>query len=121
MEHFNTLFCGDSYLLKNSTLFLQLNLSVVLLLQVLPYPLYFHAACVTPAGCMYVFGGVKSLDSEFDCRSSDIHKLWLTVPPLAELCWERLISCIPSILSKDVDMDGLPKLGFLPHFLSRIM
>ena len=84
----------------------------------LPYPVYFHSATVTPSGCMYVFGGVKTLNSTEDVRSNDIFRMWLTQPTLAELCWEVVTACLQrnkALLSE------ARKLGIPHHFLQRVM
>ena len=84
----------------------------------LPYPVYFHSATVTPSGCMYVFGGVKTLNSTEDVRSNDIFRMWLTQPSLAELCWEVVTACLQcnkALLSE------ARKLGIPHHFLKRVM
>ena len=86
-------------------------------LQVLPYPVYFHSATVTPSGCMYVFGGVKTLNSNEDTRSNDIFKLWLTLPSLVERCWEVVTNCFQDkrTLLADAMQMGIPQ-----HFLERL-
>lgn len=86
-------------------------------LQVLPYPVYFHSATVTPSGCMYVFGGVKTLNSNEDTRSNDIFKLWLTLPSLVDRCWEVVTNCFQDkrTLLADAMQMGIPQ-----HFLERL-
>ena len=93
------------------------SLLLLFFLQVLPYPVYFHSATVTPSGCMYVFGGVKTLNSIDDTRSNDTFKLWLTVPSLAERSWEVVTSCFQNkrTLFPDVIQLGIPR-----HFLQRL-
>ncbi|XP_063238402.1 kelch domain-containing protein 10 [Bacillus rossius redtenbacheri] len=50
---------------------------------------YFHATAVTPAGCLYSFGGVKALEG--DCtRSGGLCRAWLCVPSLEEMCREAV-------------------------------
>ena len=56
----------------------------------LPQPVYFHAAAVTPAGCMYVFGGVIRIGQEK--RSNDVFKKWLVIPSLQEIVWDVLVN-----------------------------
>ncbi|XP_078344080.1 kelch domain-containing protein 10-like [Oculina patagonica] len=85
--------------------------------KVLPYCVYFHSATVTPSGCMYVFGGVKTLNSSEDTRSNDIFKLWLTCPPLAERCWEVITNGLQRKITFPTD---LKKLGIPQHFLDRL-
>jgi len=85
--------------------------------QVLPYPVYFHSATVTPSGCMYVFGGVKTLNSNDDTRSNDIFKLWLTLPSLAERSWEAVTDCFRN---KIMTIPDVIQLGIPQHFLERL-
>lgn len=70
--------------------------------QELPKPIYFHSATVTPAGCMYVFGGVVSTAG--DLRSNEIYKMWLNVPSLQEIAWDL----ISNRLNKTLPMDQEP-------------
>lgn len=48
----------------------------------------FHAACVTPGGCMYIFGGCA--DSNGTARSNAVSACYLTMPTLVELCSQVL-------------------------------
>ena len=79
--------------------------------------MYFHAATVTPAGCMYVFGGVKTINADEDTRSNDLFKLWLTLPSLAELCWEVVSSCLQD---KQFSLLEVNALGIPSHFVQRL-
>eukprot|EP00128_Syssomonas_multiformis_P012608 Colp12_sorted_trinity150504_noHs@27347 len=54
-----------------------------------PSPKYFHSAAITPAGCMYIFGGC--LDTKGERRSNDVQSLWVTVPSLLELCTSKIL------------------------------
>ena len=85
--------------------------------RTLSYPVFFHSATITPQGCMYVFGGVKSLDSEA-MRSNEIQRLWLTVPPLLEICWELVCSLISGI--ENVQVKDLVGLGIPLHLIHRL-
>ncbi|KAH0617205.1 hypothetical protein JD844_029031 [Phrynosoma platyrhinos] len=62
---------------------------------VMPEPVYFHCAAVTPAGCMYVHGGV--VDIHRNRRTGSLFKMWLVVPSLLELCWEKLLGFFPHL------------------------
>jgi len=66
---------------------------------------------------MYVFGGVKTLNSNEDTRSNDIFKLWLTLPSLVERCWEVVTNCFQDkrTLLADAMQMGIPQ-----HFLERL-
>ncbi|XP_031674408.1 kelch domain-containing protein 10-like [Oncorhynchus kisutch] len=62
---------------------------------VMPEPAYFHCAAVTPAGCMYIHGGVVNIHE--NKRTGSLFKIWLAVPSLLELCWERLLKAHPQL------------------------
>ncbi|KAM9502711.1 kelch domain-containing protein 10-like isoform 1-T1 [Salvelinus alpinus] len=89
---------------------------------VMPEPAYFHCAAVTPvstshthtlfwmydfqsrlsllpvlsqAGCMYVHGGVVNMSE--NRRTGSLYKVWLVVPSLLELTWERLLKAFPRL------------------------
>ncbi|KAJ3599692.1 hypothetical protein NHX12_033648 [Muraenolepis orangiensis] len=61
----------------------------------MPEPAYFHCAAITPAGCMYVHGGVVNLPE--NQRTGSLYKVWLVVPSLLELTWERLLKAYPRL------------------------
>ncbi|EDO31221.1 predicted protein [Nematostella vectensis] len=84
--------------------------------KILPYPVYFHSAAITPGGCMYIFGGVKSMQADTDARSSDIHKLWLTVPSLLDLSVQCLMSHVPDV--EHVSPEKFAELGIPPHLIA---
>lgn len=50
----------------------------------LPKKLHFHDAAITDNGCMYVFGGISG------SRNNDLHRMWLKIPKLSDICWEAL-------------------------------
>eukprot|EP00064_Thunnus_orientalis_P012609 superscaffoldBa00001954_g12644 len=62
---------------------------------VMPEPAYFHCAAVTPAGCMYVHGGVVNMSG--NRRTGSLYKVWLVVPSLLELTWEKLLKTFPHV------------------------
>ncbi|TWW75528.1 Kelch domain-containing protein 10 [Takifugu flavidus] len=63
---------------------------------VMPEPAYFHCAAVTPvAGCMYVHGGVVNMSG--NRRTGSLYKVWLVVPSLLEMSWEKLLKTFPHI------------------------
>jgi len=66
---------------------------------------------------MYVFGGVKAINSNEDTRSNDIFKVWLTLPSLAERSWEVITSCLQG---KRAFLPDLKELGIPQHFLDRL-
>ncbi|XP_017694723.1 PREDICTED: kelch domain-containing protein 10 [Lepidothrix coronata] len=47
------------------------------------------------AGCMYVHGGVVNIHE--NKRTGSLFKLWLVVPSLLELCWEKLLEYFPHL------------------------
>jgi len=67
---------------------------------------------------MYVFGGVKTLNSSKDVRSNDIFRMWLTQPSLAEMCWEVISACLQC---NKVLLSEARKLGIPHHFLKRVL
>ncbi|XP_050412713.1 kelch domain-containing protein 10 [Patella vulgata] len=81
----------------------------------LPSPVYFHSADVTQNGCMYVFGGVVHIE---DKRSNKIYRIWLKLPPLAELCWNILCDEVKdwTVWTKH----HLLELGIPSHYIDRI-
>ena len=97
--------------------YVMITVFIFVFLQVLQYPVYFHSATVTPLGCMYIFGGVKTLNSSEDTRSNDIFKLWLTQPSLAEMSWAAVTS---SIQDKRTFLAEARQLGIPHHFLDRL-
>lgn len=72
-----------------------LSLSWARLALVLPRPLYFHDAAITPNGCLYVYGGLSSIGSRE--RSQSLYRARLDAPPLLEAAWESFASHCPTI------------------------
>ncbi|OQV25786.1 Kelch domain-containing protein 10 [Hypsibius exemplaris] len=73
------------------------NLQWTKMWQTLPQEIYFHTATTTPAGCMYVFGGVTTANGA--TRSNHVFKMWLTMPTLQELVWDRICEKHPKLLA----------------------
>lgn len=76
----------------------------------LPYGLQFHSIAATPDGRMIVFGGIT--DKGTSERTADLHSAWITVPKLADACWEAILHYIRKgdfTLPEDVRSLGLPK------------
>ncbi|XP_002741199.1 kelch domain-containing protein 10-like [Saccoglossus kowalevskii] len=82
----------------------------------LPEPVYFHAAAITPAGCMYIHGGVTSIYG--DERTAELYRVWLYVPTLLEICWQKMISVIPQL--DRLPYDKLLSLGIPRQLIERI-
>lgn len=53
------------------------------------------AAPVLQAGCMYVHGGVINMSG--NRRTGSLYKVWLVVPSLLELTWEKLLKTFPHL------------------------
>lgn len=83
---------------------------------VMPVACFFHAAAITPAQCMYIFGGVTCLEDRV--RTSAVYKIWLKMPPLLELCWKTVLSHIPNIHTVSKEYLGI--LGIPRHLVDRL-
>lgn len=70
------------------------------------HPISFHTAVVTPAGCMYVYGGTKANTS---VRLDKLCKIWLTVPPLKELSRSCLFHQLDD--QQQLNVDELNRIG----------
>lgn len=55
--------------------------------------LFFHDACITPDGAMYIFGGISTLST----RTNNLLKMWVTIPKLSAIAWEALVHYYPRI------------------------
>lgn len=82
----------------------------------LPIPLSFHTACVTPAGCMYIFGGVTNIERSL--RTNKVFKMWLKVPKLKEMAWDALTTTNDNI--KRNKNQHLLEVGIPRDFVSRV-
>uniref|UniRef100_A0A3P9N892 Kelch domain-containing protein 10 n=1 Tax=Poecilia reticulata TaxID=8081 RepID=A0A3P9N892_POERE len=82
----------------------------------MPEPAYFHCAAVTPAGCMYIHGGVVNIHE--NKRTGSLFKIWLTVPSLLELCWEKLLKAFPHLTS--LPTFHLYNLGLTEELVDRV-
>ncbi|XP_032680458.1 kelch domain-containing protein 10 homolog [Odontomachus brunneus] len=56
---------------------------------ILPCPVYFHSAALTPEGRMYIFGGIIKENNTIQ-RTNAVLSVWLTIPKLSEICWQAL-------------------------------
>ena len=57
-----------------------------------------HGPFIAPlpqAGCMYVHGGVVNMSG--NRRTASLYKVWLVVPSLLELTWEKLLKTFPHL------------------------
>ncbi|XP_073185025.1 kelch domain-containing protein 10 isoform X4 [Lepidochelys kempii] len=83
---------------------------------VMPEPVYFHCAAVTPAGCMYVHGGVVNIHE--NKRTGSLFKMWLVVPSLLELSWEKLLGFFPHLAT--LSRSQLLHLGLTQGLIERL-
>ncbi|XP_055316110.1 kelch domain-containing protein 10 homolog [Sitodiplosis mosellana] len=65
----------------------------------LPYVLFFHDAAAVGNGLMYIFGGVTTRNGDL-VRTNDLHKIWVQIPKLSEICWEALTFYDPTIANR---------------------
>ncbi|XP_077982989.1 kelch domain-containing protein 10-like [Glandiceps talaboti] len=82
----------------------------------MPVPSFFHAAAITPSGCMFYFGGVVNLDDSK--RTGEIFRVWVDVPSLFELCWANVTSLIPNI--DNLSEERLIKIGIPRSLVARV-
>ncbi|NXN08230.1 KLD10 protein, partial [Indicator maculatus] len=82
----------------------------------MPEPAYFHCAAVTPAGCMYVHGGVVNIHE--NKRTGSLFKMWLVVPSLLELSWEKLLEYFPHLAT--LSRSQLLHLGLTQGLVERL-
>lgn len=86
--------------------------------SILPNNVYFHSASVTSFGCMYIFGGIISKQTNMIWRSNDMYKMWIYIPKLSEMAWEALLHYCPDL--GDTDRNSLLNLGIPKHFVDRV-
>lgn len=80
----------------------------------LPTTLFFHDACITEDGCMYVFGGITTNT----IRSDKLLKMWVTIPKLSSICWEAILYYFPQVYR--LSRKELRKRGVPIHLVDRI-
>lgn len=102
----------------------------------LPYRLYFHDAATSGNGLMYIFGGIKmntlnsnnsnnnnnndnhsNSNASTSTRTNDIHRMWVTIPKLSEMCWDALLYYNPSI--PKLERSQLLQAGIPPRYVDR--
>ncbi|XP_053598951.1 kelch domain-containing protein 10 homolog [Microplitis demolitor] len=83
----------------------------------LPRPVYFHSAALTPAGQMYIFGGIVQNGSR-GSRTQHVRSVWLVVPKLTEICWEAVNYYFKNLRNKS--KDELANLGIPLKFIQRL-
>ncbi len=80
----------------------------------LPMDLSFPTSCVSPAGYIYLFGGIMDNDK----RSKKLFRVRLFVPMLKEICWDFLTGQIKNISRKHIP--SLKSAGIPDNFLNRL-
>ena len=68
------------------------------------------------AGCMYIHGGVVNIHE--NKRTGSLFKIWLAVPSLLELCWEKLLKAFPHLTS--LPTMQLLNLGLTQELIERL-
>lgn len=65
---------------------------------------------------MYIHGGVVNIHE--NKRTGSLFKIWLTVPSLLELCWEKLLKAYPHLTS--LPTFHLYNLGLTEELVDRV-
>lgn len=60
------------------------QLQWTLLVECIPYPVYFHAASVSLGSRLTIFGGVDTISG--DSRNNKLTSIWLKIPSLKNMC-----------------------------------
>ena len=68
------------------------------------------------AGCMYIHGGVVNIHE--NKRTGSLFKIWLAVPSLMVLCWERLLKAFPVLAT--LPTIELLNLGLTQELIERL-
>lgn len=76
--------------------------------------LFFHDACITSDGCMYIFGGITTNTS----RTNNLYKMWVTIPKLSVIAWESLLHYFPRI--HQAPKNFMLEKGVPMHFVNRV-
>lgn len=76
--------------------------------------LFFHDACITADGCLYIFGGITTNTS----RTNNLFKIWVTIPKLSAIAWESLIHYFPRI--HRAPKSFMLEKGVPMHFVNRV-
>ncbi|XP_015259031.1 PREDICTED: kelch domain-containing protein 10-like [Cyprinodon variegatus] len=62
---------------------------------ILTYRGLIYSLLLLQAGCMYVHGGVVNMSG--NRRTASLYKVWLVVPSLLEMTWEKLLKTFPHV------------------------
>lgn len=76
--------------------------------------LFFHDACITPDGQMYIFGGITPNSQ----RTNNLFKCWVTIPKLSVIAWEALLHYYPKMCHAPKNF--MLEKGVPMHFVKRV-
>jgi len=84
------------------------ELKWTLLVESIPYPVYFHAAAISLHGKLTIFGGVDTIAG--DSRNNKLTSIWLKIPSLKNICLSAVSYYVKhgTMSSKSVRTTGLP-------------
>lgn len=102
--------CGGTNGIKVCTDIWHINLEELkwtLLVDRIPYPVYFHAAAISLGGRLTVFGGVDNVSGE--SRNNKLTSIWLKIPSLKNICLSAVSYYVKNktITRKSVKTTGL--------------
>lgn len=85
------------------------ELKWTLLVECIPYPVYFHAASVSLNGKLTVFGGVDTMAG--DSRNDKLTSIWLKIPSLKNISLLAVSYYVKNgiLNSNDIRSTGLPE------------
>ena len=66
-------------------------------------------------GCLYVYGVVVCIDH---VMTSDVYKIWLKIPSLKDLCWNKVISSMSQLAS--MERERMQELGIPLEYMDRL-
>ena len=67
------------------------------------------------AGCLYVYGVVVCIDH---VMTSDVYTIWLKIPSLKDLCWDKVISSTSQLAS--MERERMQELGIPLEYMDRL-
>lgn len=102
--------CGGTNGVKVCTDIWHINLEELkwtLLVDRIPYPVYFHGAAISLGGRLTVFGGVDHISG--DSRNNKLTSIWLKIPSLKNICLSAVSYYVKNktITRKSVKTTGL--------------
>ncbi|KAM3728056.1 Kelch domain-containing protein [Dirofilaria immitis] len=78
--------------------------------------LCFHAATVTPEGCIYVFGGTT--DEKFEKRTNQLQRCWIKPPSLFYIAARAVVSAYPNLSERYHDIALTNIFDYLPSSIN---